>query len=296
MAAVEQAAGGAAIRYRGAFSRDDVASAALGAITNRLRRAKTGESEPLIIDPAKGKLQNWVNRVVATEAHRLANGSNGREVGGRKRFAEARDAQASLLGRDLTTAEEDDLAEQLREEAPKNSRPSAGYHRRWSGAGSHISIDALPTSEGASSLSERFASPSASAASYEASVARASSRAASVRDDGARARSRTMVWEAYESAMPYAAPRLAGNDPAHAAKDRRAIRSMGGAGEVFAAWRRDELDSDVADRLFAPFADSRTFDRRLEIADTFGEFSSSHQSTLWESASNVASAQQAVSA
>lgn len=195
-----------------------------------------------------------------------------------KEYLDAKRALEQQLGVELTSEQEDDIAEQVRLAQQPGRRAKEGFHR--SPAGRDLSLDDHGTDdERADSHGLRTA---ASAWGGELGVGLGGEAADGTmaallqervdRGMASAAEARRDVWNAI--AETRGAPQIAFDSMSEsdASKARKAIAEHGGAVAVARMWSNETAETDgekaACNALFAPFGDKLSFDEQAAVVST----------------------------
>lgn len=207
---------------------------------------------------------------IATSARRAAvmavYGSDGAT---RSALVVLRDRRAEIaqsIGRDLTQAEIEELAEEIRTSAPAGRRPREGFHRKTK----FVPLDAVE---------EPVDSPPTQDADFADGSFGAMADDLAQKGKGHKVEAKRLAWRAIAegAGAPYAATGTL--NWRHTSHARKVVAEAGGASAVAARWERSHESSAESDALFIPFGDIDEAGKE-KVCDILVRYQS-HAENLW---------------
>jgi hypothetical protein len=168
---------------------------------------------------------------------------------GRRMFNAALDNRMQDLGRDLTTKERSELADEIRLSFPAGRRPSIGFEQK----NTAVSLDLQVGEDGSTTLGDLIAAEDR-ASGYSIDESKAAMAHEAYEKEGGSfkvADARKNIWNLLAENGPQVAVKTIHDDRAH----RTAVADFGGAAAAARAWQQGETSEDdpVNVALFAPF-------------------------------------------
>lgn len=274
-----EAARNEAGRYPGQIDRDDLAQEAAMHYVKRRNENLDALANGDISHAQSAVLLSHPGPYIQTIAHGLAQ----REVTGLdqsyersaiKGYLDAKRGLEQHLGRDLTGAEEDDLAAQIREDQPPGRRAKEGFHRTSPGT---VSLDDEDGPDRLSKMSTADATGTdiGTAGGGDVPEGTMAARLLDAIDAGeanARADARRNAWAAVAEMRGVPNVLAESLSESEAAAARRALTDHGGAVAVARMWSAETASTPgeiaACNALFAPFGGTTDFDDQEAIVAT----------------------------
>lgn len=287
-----------ALSYDGQWvDRDDITQdAVIRVLEQAQKRGYTDVSKEAKDGGRAGVVAQAVTHSIIRVKHQ---GEHHTAVSGRKRLNERRQEREASLGRNLSPAEVEDLAEDVRmNDFAPGRRPSPGYHV--------LRIDSLSTEErdedgrltNYGTLATEDEYPSHADAGDSTAIGQLADRVAAGKNTDkaeraaeggiSAAEGRKMLWNTYRSANPEI-PEL---QPVAAQERREAqnlIEAAGGAHKVAGSWLdNEEVDPKTEAAFFAPWGSgfNTTTDQKIAVAEKIAS-NRDYAEHLWAAALGV---------
>lgn len=187
----------------------------------------------------------WIHRIAYNiAARRVAGTSASADLAALREYRTRRDEAENRLGRGLSGAESDALADEIRFSRPPRRRPTAGFHRRVR----TVSTDAMERDWDLPAEPDHVDGGEFAAHTHGALA----ERVLTERGASGRAAAKGLAWDAVAdvTGAPIGVPEIL--NPTAARQASRLVDEAGGACAVARRWRENPADPSES-ALFAPF-------------------------------------------